>query len=389
MATAPISLAPTTGTLASWHHLEHELTTAHIEREAVIHTLLLGLLARQHTIILGPPGTGKSRLARDLCQRITGRFFEWQLTRLSTPEELFGPMSLQGLQHDEYRRIPTGKLPEADIAYLDETFKASSAILNTLLGVMNERVFYNNGQPQAIPLQMLVGASNELPDDREELGALWDRFLIRHVVDYVQDPQAFTAVLASATTPPVTTTLTSADLAHAQAAVAAVDAQPIFPHLVHARQALAESGIIVSDRRWRQSLTLLQAEAWWQGRTQVDLADCLVLKHVLWQEPDQRSTVAKTLLAMISPFDQAAQDVLDDAKDTYLQTLAADTADAEHPPTTEFYLERVDSLKAAGRQLKQICAKAQEDGHPSPVATQALDQVVQWIKILYDKSVAI
>ncbi len=102
--------------------IERELNQSHLERPDVVRSLLVALLARQHVILLGPPGTGKSRLVRDLCQRIVGRFFEWQLTRMSTPEEIYGPISLQGLQQDRYRRIATGKLPEAEIAYLDETF---------------------------------------------------------------------------------------------------------------------------------------------------------------------------------------------------------------------------------------------------------------------------
>jgi len=225
MATAPAgtSLQP------QFLDLERELNTAHFERTEVIRSLLVSLLARAHVVLLGPPGTGKSRLVRDVCQRIVGIFFEWQLTRMSTPEELFGPISLQGLQQDRYRRIPTGKLPEAEIVYLDETFKASSAILNTLLAAMNERVFYNDGQAIPMPLQMLVGASNELPEDREELGALWDRFLIRHVVDYVKDPASFTRLLSSATNPAATTTLSLSELAAAQAEVAQVDVAPVLP----------------------------------------------------------------------------------------------------------------------------------------------------------------
>ena len=152
--------------------IEQEMNQSHFERTDVIRSLNVALIARQHVILLGPPGTGKSRLTHDLCRRILGRYFEWQLTRMSTPEEIFGPHSLQGLQQDRYRRIATGKLPEADVAYIDETFKGSSAILNTMLAAMNERVFFNDGQAVPIPLQMLVGASNELPEDREELGPL-------------------------------------------------------------------------------------------------------------------------------------------------------------------------------------------------------------------------
>ena len=176
--------------------IEAELNQTYLERREVVRGLLVGLLARQHVLLLGPPGTAKSALAEDICSRIGGKYFRWLLARTSTPEELFGPVSLKALENDSYRRVTSGKLPEADIAFLDEIWKCNSAVLNTLLTVANERLFFNDGAPVQVPLQMLVGASNELPEDREELGALWDRFLLRYVVSYVKDPRSFEKLLA-------------------------------------------------------------------------------------------------------------------------------------------------------------------------------------------------
>lgn len=354
--------------------IEQELNQVHFERQEVIRGLLVAVLARQHVILLGPPGTGKSRLARDLCQRVQGRFFEWQLTRMSTPEELFGPISLQGLQQDRYRRIPAGKLPEADIAYLDETFKASSAILNTLLAAMNERVFFNDGQAVPMPLQMLIGASNELPEDREELGALWDRFLLRYVVDYVRTPAAFQALLGVPVTPPVTTTIPLAALTQAQAAVAQVDPSPVLGLLATLRQELAKAGLVASDRRWRQSLGLIQAQAWLAGRTAADASDVTILQHVLWAEPDQRIAVAKAVLMLVSPFDQEAQDILDDAQDAYLAALSA-PAD-ENKATVG--LNASNAIQAAVKRMEALLAKAQTAGQPARRAQEGLAQLQDW-----------
>ncbi|MCL5116606.1 MAG: AAA family ATPase [Firmicutes bacterium] len=353
--------------------IERELNQSHLERPDVVRSLLVALLARQHVILLGPPGTGKSRLVRDLCQRIVGRFFEWQLTRMSTPEEIYGPISLQGLQQDRYRRIATGKLPEAEIAYLDETFKASSAILNTLLAAMNERVFFNDGQAIPMPLEMLVGASNELPEDREELGALWDRFLIRHVVDYVKDPASFTALLQAQAHPVAQTTITLQDLKAAQQDVETVDMSGVLPLFGQLRAELAKLGVIASDRRWRQSVGIVQANAWMNGHTVADAGDVTILQHVLWDEPDQRLAVAKAVLTMISPFDQEAQDILDDAKDAYLQGLSSPE---EEQMTTG--LEVYKTLKSAAKRLADVVKKSEDAGKPSQRARDGLTQIQTW-----------
>ena len=376
LATQPVSALHST-----FLTMEHEMNQAHFERPEVIRSLLVALIARAHVILLGPPGTGKSRLARDLCQRIVGRFFEWQLTRLSTPEELFGPISLQGLQHDHYRRIATGKLPEADIAYLDETFKASSAILNTLLAAMNERVFFNDGQAVSMPLQMLIGASNELPEDREELGALWDRFLIRHVVSYVKDAASFQKLLQATAQPTAQTTITLSALLQAQTAAQQIDVSNIVLLLGQLRADLTKHGIIASDRRWRQSLDAIKAQAWLNGHTAADAHDATILQYILWDDPDQRLTVAKSVMTLISPFDQDAQDVLDDVRDTYHQAMALTDDDASRIQTR---VEALNTLTTAGKRLLAIANKATEAGKSAAVAHTGYTQVKEWAKTLQE-----
>src|SRR5215475_14097778 len=172
--------------------LENELAASLIERDEVIRASLVALLSQQRLVILGPPGTGKSALVIELARRISPqngaglRNFAYLMTRFTTPEELFGPVSVSGLKRDEYTRITAGKLVEAELVFLDEIFKASSAILNALLKVANERIFHNGGQEMQVPLISLFGASNEMPQGNE-LEALWDRFLLRFRVGYVTD----------------------------------------------------------------------------------------------------------------------------------------------------------------------------------------------------------
>src|SRR5439155_7200 len=146
--------------------IRDELGQIFLERDELIDGALVALLAAQHVLVIGPPGTAKSMLADEVCRRLTGaRYFQWLLTRFTTPEELFGAVSLKALEQDDYRRLTTHKLPEAHIAFLDEIFKASSSILNTILTVMNERRFHNGREVTEVPLLTLFAASNELPED--------------------------------------------------------------------------------------------------------------------------------------------------------------------------------------------------------------------------------
>src|SRR5947207_7076039 len=159
--------------------IREELQQLFLERAELIDGALAALLAAQHILIIGPPGTAKSMLADELCRRITGAtYFQWLLTKFTTPEELFGAVSLRALEADDYRRVTTHKLPEAHIAFLDEVFKANSSILNSILTIMNERRFHNGREVADTPLITLFGASNELPEE-DELQALYDRFLLR------------------------------------------------------------------------------------------------------------------------------------------------------------------------------------------------------------------
>src|SRR5882757_9552149 len=151
--------------LSKLARIREELKQMFLERADLIDGALAALLSSHHLLIIGPPGTAKSMLADELCRRIEGaNYFQWLLTRFTTPEELFGAVSLKALEQDDYRRLTTQKLPEAHIAFLDEVFKASSSILNTILTLMNERRFHNGREVAPVPLLTLFAAANELPE---------------------------------------------------------------------------------------------------------------------------------------------------------------------------------------------------------------------------------
>ena len=172
-----------------------------VERGVEARLLVLAMVGGEHLLLLGPPGTAKS----ELCRRLSavGRFlyFERTLTRFSTPEELFGPLSLSALERDEYRRATDGYMPRAEVAFLDEIFKANSAILNTLLTLLNERLFDEGPARTSVPLLTAVAASNELPET-DELDALFDRFLLRRCVEPVSDDAVLDLLLGDRDLPP-------------------------------------------------------------------------------------------------------------------------------------------------------------------------------------------
>ena len=320
-ATAPASGAPAdlAGKIrAATSALESGL----VERETEVRLLLLAAFCGEHLLLLGPPGTAKSELGRRLSAVCGdgGVFFERLLTRFSVPEELFGPLSMRGLENDQYVRQTDGYLPDATVAFVDEVFKANSAILNSLLTILNERLFDNGNERVEVPLLCLVGASNELPES-EELDALYDRFLLRSCVEQVSS-SALSGLLsmkagelpgkASGSVNQMANNINGnamplkvSDFQGVKAAAeAAVDVpQSVVDLIVDLRAHLqnkCEPPVYVSDRRLVKSVALLRVAAYTNGRASVSEFDCLLLANVLWQRPSEAQVVREWILERLA-----------------------------------------------------------------------------------------
>jgi MoxR-like ATPase len=280
-----------------------------LDKQELIRLLLISVVAGEHMVVVGPPGTAKSALVRMFARLIDARYFDYLLTRFTEPNELFGPVDIRAFREGTYTRRTAGMLPEAEIVFLDEIFKSNSAILNSLLTILNERRFSNGAQVVKVPLLSLFGASNEVPND-DNLAAIFDRFLLRAVSDNL-DSYHFTGLLERG-------------LRNEASALSGVELKPLVSaqELMNVHRVLGSrlnfseellsrykglifqirsEGVSISDRRVVKLMKLFAASAIVDGRTECNDSDFFVLRHV-WNNLDQAELLDEIVTPVVERF---------------------------------------------------------------------------------------
>ncbi len=270
------------------------------EKQHIMSVALLSAIAGESIFLLGPPGTAKSMVARRLKLVFKeAKSFEYLMSRFSTPDEIFGPVSISKLKNeDKYERLVSCYLPDADVVFLDEIWKAGPAIQNALLTTINERIFKNGSETLKLPMKVLIAASNELPAEDEGLEALWDRFLVRIISNCISNEKTFYKMVRSKNIEdPIIQSeylIKNEQLKKWSLAIDCVDIPDEICRIVtHIRKFLIEEqkkeeisplDYYVSDRRWKKIIHLMQTSAYLNGRKAIDITDCILLFHCLWNK---------------------------------------------------------------------------------------------------------
>jgi len=267
-----------------------------LDKSQLVRLLLVTLLAGEHMLVVGPPGTAKSALVRHLARLVDARYFEYLLTRFSEPNELFGPVDIKAFREGTFVRRIEAMLPDSEIVFLDEIFKSNSAILNALLSILNERRFFTGSQSLKVPLCSLFAATNEVPND-DALGAVFDRFLVRALSENL-DSFHFHGLVERGVRAEIAE-LTGADeairplvaLSEIRKVQARMGQFMVFPEDWMARYKgfifqIRSEGVSLSDRRVVKLLKLFASSALIDGRPTVNVGDFFILRHV-WNSPDQ------------------------------------------------------------------------------------------------------
>lgn len=371
---------------SKFQKLQREMEGYLFERHDELEGLMLALLSRQHLLLVGPKGAAKSLMIRMLANSIEGaKYFERLMTRFTLPDELFGPVSISALKKDRFSRLTRGYLPEANFAFLDEIWKANSSILNSLLALINERLFYNDGEVLLCPLETMLAASAELPQE-EALSALYDRFLLRYQVKYIAEDGHLVEMLADARPPVLKTRITLQEIHDAREAVAAVEVdRPLLESVAKIRRRLGAEGLSLSDRRYKESLTIIRAKAWLQGRTYAVEDDLAVLANILWDDPASEPMVRSLVLDIANPQEKRAREIAD-ALEVALKNLQGLEEERDRTMAAVEFLSKLRTARAELQAFRERMVRRETETSPIDAVLAEADRYEALVKRDYLES---
>ncbi|MCE4604614.1 MAG: MoxR family ATPase [Aeropyrum sp.] len=345
--------------------------------------LTLALISGEHALMIGEPGTAKSALARRAAELLNARFFKYLLTRYTEPSELFGPLDLRALKEGKYVRITRGKLPEAEIAFLDEIFNANSAVLNTLLSLMQERIIYDGYTEINVPIWSVIGASNRVPEE-PELEALYDRFVFR---DYVRplDQDYWDKLLDAAwriekgeylAAKPV---MGMRELEEIHKHLLSVDVTPVKPSLMRLFVMLEEKGMHVTDRRKGKILKAIAAHALLNGRRAAEETDLIVLKFTVPRDPEDFDKINIILMEELKTKDRVVRELEEIRKNIEAAQEVIERMQSFDPRLTDYFR----NLKAARNRVAHLVKDIDD-----PEVQRLADEIIMTIDILVEEIMA-
>ena len=346
--TAPVSNDPIDKIKAVESHVNGNI----VGRDDLTRGIVLSLIAGQNILALGVPGTAKTMLVQSIAESFASSddVFDILLTKFTKANEVFGPTDIAALEAGEYKINTAGYLPSAKVGVLDEIFKGSSAILNGLLRMANERTFRNGNAVEETPVRMLVGMSNEYPEDPALLAAFYDRFPSKFIVGYL-DGDDFVKMLGvadSGKTSKLGVSLSEDDFAEIDRRVKNVNLPAeIIDTLADIRAALKAKNVVISDRRWVQAVKLMKAHAVYNDRGTVSRRDLCVLEAVAWNTDNDRATIGTILPEYLNPFEGELRVITDEAYAARTKILEAANYDGSDPARPS-----PDIAKAAGEAAR-------------------------------------
>ncbi|MFP3321310.1 MAG: AAA family ATPase, partial [Acidilobus sp.] len=338
-----------------------ELESPFVGRHEEALVITLALLTGEHVVLIGEPGTAKSAMARRSADLLDVKFFKYLLTKFTEPSELFGPLDIRALRQGSYRRITTGKLPEAEIAFLDEIFNANSAVLNSILSIMQERVLYDGYTEIKVPLWTLVGASNRVPEE-PELEALYDRFLFRQNVKPL-DEEAWESLIDAAwklemgnvERPPKV--MGMEDLRMLNSLLFKVDLTPIKGKLLRLFMIMNEKELHISDRRKGKIMKAVAAHALLNRRLQATESDLVVLKYTVPRDVDDFDKVNTILIEELKTKERILRELEEIAANVRASERSVAQLEAFDPRLLDIY----KNLKVAKGKIQSLVQDVEDE----------------------------